>query len=412
MATTNDIQEEEPPTTALEKQVKTLAAVVERLTRQNHDLEEQLRQKNAALDNQGADQEGTSADRRNQEGPQASNAPSRPEHQNVSLPSLADTAPPPIIAEMQGKFLFSLYKNDPKTMSEVFYRATKYINAEDALLAREERLKKRERQEDARQDQGRKKARTGDRRDERRLKPLGGRFTSFTPLTAPMDQVLMQIKDEGALTFPGKLKSDPNKRSRDKYCHFHRDHGHETADCYDLKQQIEALIRQGKLQKFINKERIDPPPQDQHPRRDNERPRPPIGDIRMIIGGTTAAGLSKKACKTYLRMIENVQVTGAVPKIALKEGPIIGFSEEDARRLHHPHDDVLVVSLQVEDYNMHRVLVDNGNSADILYYPVFQQMRIDKERLIQTNAPLVGFGGSQVFPLGAVTLSVVVGDYP
>ena len=61
---------------------------------------------------------------------------------------------------------------------------------------------------------------------------------------------------------------------------------------------------------------------------------------------------------------------------------------------------------------MHRVLVDNGSSADILYYPVFQQMRIDKERLIPTNAPLVGFGGSRVFPLGAVTLSIVEGDYP
>ena len=40
MATTSDIQEEEPPMTALEKQVKTLAAAVERLTKQNHDLEE------------------------------------------------------------------------------------------------------------------------------------------------------------------------------------------------------------------------------------------------------------------------------------------------------------------------------------------------------------------------------------
>ena len=48
MATTNDIQEEEPPTTALEKQVRTLAAAVERLTKQNHDLEEQLHQKDAA----------------------------------------------------------------------------------------------------------------------------------------------------------------------------------------------------------------------------------------------------------------------------------------------------------------------------------------------------------------------------
>ena len=48
----------------------------------------------------------------------------------------------------KSNFLFSLYKNDPKTMSEVLYRATKYMNAEDALSAREEKPKKRERQDD------------------------------------------------------------------------------------------------------------------------------------------------------------------------------------------------------------------------------------------------------------------------
>ena len=147
----------------------------------------------------------------------------------------------------KGKFLFSLYKNDLKTMSDVLYKATKYMNAEDALLAREEKPRKKERSKDIGQDQGRKKARTGDRRDERRSKPSGERFTSFTPLTAPIDQVLMQIKDEEVLTYPRKLKEDPNRRSRDKYCRFHRDHSHDTADCYDLKQQIETLIKQGKL---------------------------------------------------------------------------------------------------------------------------------------------------------------------
>ena len=45
----------------------------------------------------------------------------------------------------KGKFLFSLYKNDPKTMSDVLYRATKYMNVEDALLAREEKPRKKER---------------------------------------------------------------------------------------------------------------------------------------------------------------------------------------------------------------------------------------------------------------------------
>ena len=86
----------------------------------------------------------------------------------------------------------------------------------------------------------------------------------------------------------------------------------------------------------------------------------------MIVGRTATTSSSRKARKTYLRMVQNVQLTGSVPKIAWRESPIIGFSEEDARRLHHPHDDAFVVNVRVGDYNVHRVLVDNGSSADIL----------------------------------------------
>ena len=82
------------------------------------------------------------------------------------------------------------------------------------------------------------------------------------------------------------------------------------------------------------------------------------------------------------------------------------------RCLYHPHDDTLVVNIHVGDYNVHRVLVDNDSSADILYYPTFHQIGIERTRLIPTNAPLVGFGGTRVFPLGAVTLLVTVGNYP
>ena len=77
MATTNDIQGEEPPTTALERQVRTLAAAVERLTKQNHDLEEQLRQKNVAPNDQQEDQEGTSVARKNKEKLEGNHTPSR-----------------------------------------------------------------------------------------------------------------------------------------------------------------------------------------------------------------------------------------------------------------------------------------------------------------------------------------------
>ena len=159
-------------------------------------------------------------------------------------------------------------------------------------------------------------------------------------------------------------------------------------------------------------ERTDTHPREQAPRRENEHPRPPVRDIRMIIGGTAATGSSKTARKTYLRVVQNVQLTGSIPKIARRESPVIGFSKEDARHLHHPHDDALVISIRVENYNVHPMLVDNGSSADILYYLAFQHMGINRARLIRTNASLVGFGGTRVLPVGSITLLVTVGDYP
>ena len=65
----------------------------------------------------------------------------------------------------------------------------------------------------------------------------------------------------------------------------------------------------------------------------------------MIVGGTATTSSSRKARKTYLRMVQNIQLTGIVPKMPQVDNPIIGFSEEDVRHLHHPHDDALVVSI-------------------------------------------------------------------
>ena len=78
-------------------------AAMEGLTKQNHDLEEQLRQRDVGHNIQEENQEGTSAKRRDQERPEGSNAPSRPKRQNLSLPSLMETATPPIVAEMQAR---------------------------------------------------------------------------------------------------------------------------------------------------------------------------------------------------------------------------------------------------------------------------------------------------------------------
>ena len=66
-----------------------------------------------------------------------------------------------------------------------------------------------------------------------------------------LDQVLMQIKDDLSLKWLERMKGDPSKQNKSKYYHFHRDHGHNMDECYDLKQQVEALIKQGKLKNFL-----------------------------------------------------------------------------------------------------------------------------------------------------------------
>ena len=90
----------------------------------------------------------------------------------------------------------------------------------------------------------------------------------------------------------------------------------------------------------------------------------------------------------------------------------ITFTDEDASRIHHPHDDAIVITLIIADYLTRRVLVDNGSSTNILYYPTFQQMNLERDQLRPVHSPLVGFGGMKVQPVGTIMLPVVVGTYP
>ena len=187
-------------------------------------------------------------------------------------------------------------------------------------------------------------------------------------MNTPLDQVLMQIKDDLSFKWPEKMKGDPRKQNKNKYCCFHRDHGHETNECYDLKQQIEILIKQGKLKNFLGRDHKDK----KQPLKGKEKElvRQPLGEIRVIVRGMSNGSLSISK-KTYLRVVQNVQLTDLPPRMSRVNEPAITFIDEDARRLHHPHEDAIVITLTIANYTTRRVLVDNGSLADILYYPVF-----------------------------------------
>ncbi|XP_023886333.1 uncharacterized protein LOC111998468 [Quercus suber] len=88
------------------------------------------------------------------------------------------------------------------------------------------------------------------------------------------------------------------------------------------------------------------------------------------------------------------------------------FTDEDARRLPHPHDDVIVITLAIVNYTARRMLIDNRSLVDILYYPTFLQIKIKNKLLCLVNVSFIGFGGMKVLPVGIISLLVIVSSDP
>ena len=113
---------------------------------------------------------------------------------------------------------------------------------------------------------------------------------------------------------------------------------------------------------------------------------PLLGEIRVIIGGSST-GQSSKSKKAYLKVVQSIQLSGRSPRARSTDEQAITFTDEDAERIHHPHDDAIVITVLIADYTTRRVLVDNESLADILYYPAFQQMRLGQDQLRPVNSP-------------------------
>ena len=133
----------------------------------------------------------------------------------------------------------------------------------------------------------------------------------------------------------------------------------------------------------------------------------------MISGGFAGGGESSSARKAHLHSIRSAEIgeIQAVSKLPRLDTSIT-FSDSDLEGCQHPHDDPLVVRAVVANKIVHRVLVDNGSSADIIFTSAFNKMSIGRERLEPVNTHLRGFSGEKVLPLGSIQLVLTLGEPP
>ena len=180
------------------------------------------------------------------------------------------------------------------------------------------------------------------------------------------------------------MKTDPAARDNTKYCEFHRDYGHRTDDCIQLKREIEYLIWRGYLRRFIspesqlqNQAQNKAPAQQPPPplRQTTTQHQQPLVEIHVISGGFAGGGESSSSRKAHLRStrLAEIREIQAVSKLSRLDTSIT-FFDSDLEGCQHPHDEPLVVRAVVANKTVHRVLVDNGSSADIIFASAFDKI--------------------------------------
>ena len=158
-----------------------------------------------------------------------------------------------------------------------------------------------------------------------------------------MHQVLEKVKNESFFKWPNKIVGNPEKRNRNLYCQYHRDHGHTTEDCRNLWDHLDQLVREGKLKQLLH--HSSGLGGQTTSRSESETPsRPHLGTINIIFAtpgrtGSCPSRVMSVACLSSEDICHK-------PKRAKLEWPlVIGFSDEDKIGTIQPHDDALVITV-------------------------------------------------------------------
>ena len=137
---------------------------------------------------------------------------------------------------------------------------------------------------------------------------------------------------------------------------------------------------------------------DTRPERENPS-RPPLGTINVIFAAPGRTGSCPSKVMSVARL--SSEDGSHEPKRTRLDRPLVmGFSDEDKIGTIQPHDDALVIILQIGGYDVKRVMVDQGSAAEIMYPDIFKGLNLRAEDLTPYNSPLVSFEGKVVIPKG------------
>ena len=180
---------------------------------------------------------------------------------------------------------------------------------------------------------------------------------------------------------------------------------------------IERLIRAGHLRRFIweptHTTKIAPTSNRvvvgvEH----SSEPRP---TIKFIPGGPvddqyqSKRQRQKMLCTASIRVrINTINTLESSTALQPIDG-LVSFPPIDLTRIITPHYDALVLTLCINNFDVHRVLVDPGSAAELLHLPALTQMKVSLSHLSSIGRVLFGFNGSTTLTVGDIALSVKAG---
>ncbi|KAL0420577.1 UNVERIFIED_CONTAM: hypothetical protein Slati_3080600 [Sesamum latifolium] len=135
---------------------------------------------------------------------------------------------------------------------------------------------------------------------------------------------------------------------------------------------------------------------------------PRKGIIRMMTGGPIG-GDSHHARKAEIRKAHGETITEVLDVETAEDAPIIQFGRAERSGPRSAHNDALVITALLANYEVERIFIDSGSSADILFGDAFDQMQLGDTPLEEVNTSLYGFAGEVVHPRGLISLPLTLG---